>query len=585
MKKLITLLLAALLVLTTFSGCKKKSQDDPEIPDTPTELSETQKAFNELQRKWFVEDNEDYVTVHYNLVNPEAYGIKDLEVTWGELDTEEDDEATIKARLEELHKFKAEELTVDQQNLYAALEWYYDLMLKDLAIEQDYTFLFTPNSGLNNNLITNLTEFVLRNEQDVKDFIVLLADTDRVIDEAIKMTKEQAEKGIVQPDVVIDNVIDNCQKFVDSGSGNEISKIAAASIDALNLADGESYKSQVSKIVLEEIIPAYQRIIDMYKGLRGKATKSGLMADWGEEGKAAYELIVKSKTSCDEGVADLIEEMDNALWDALYGLFGVMDKVNDIPSYGFEDPYRILENNKTHMKGSFPDIPDVKYTVSYLDPSITSENVSAYYVLSPLDDLMQNVIKVNPSFVENDPDGICITLAHEGYPGHLFQHTYFYENHENQELRSSLDFLGYAEGWAQYVETLAYGFYDGNKNVCLYEQYNNMFSYYLYGLIDLEMHYMGWGVDDIATYLSAFINPEYVNEYAASLYESNLGDPGMFLPYSVGLYKMWSMYEETRDTLGKKFDLAAYNKVILDTGDCPFSHLYKRVQEYVAKAK
>ena len=47
------------------------------------------------------------------------------------------------------------------------------------------------------------------------------------------------------------------------------------------------------------------------------------------------------------------------------------------------------------------------------------------------------------------------TLAHEGYPGHLYQ-TIFYESTDPDPVRSIFNFGGYVEGWATYAEMCSY---------------------------------------------------------------------------------------------------------------------------------
>ena len=237
------------------------------------------------------------------------------------------------------------------------------------------------------------------------------------------------------------------------------------------------------------------------------------------------------------------------------------------------------------MPADFPAFENLPYEVDFLDPSVTSPNISAYYLIAPVDNPKRNVIKVNPAFSDADPDGMCITLAHEGYPGHLYQNTYYLINHPDNEYRYSMSFTGYSEGWAQYVETYCYSYFVKNQKEIRYLQLNNIFSYCLYALADLEMHYNGWGKEDIENYLKQFFYEDAAKSYAESIYESNIGDPGMFLPYSVGLWKMWSLYQNAQKELGRKFNLKEYNRVVLDAGECTFEMLEEKVNEFINKNK
>lgn len=582
MKKLLIILLTVLMLLT--SGCRRKPKPDPG-PDNPV-TGDVQAQFDEMQRNWFVKSFEnDYVNLHFSLVDPSKYGISDVEVTLGDIHydmTEEDQQAIqdLKDKLAELKKFNIEELTEDQQIMYQCMEYYLDLQLALSETEKDYTFAFTPNSGLNNNLVTIFTEFDFRSEQDVKDFIVLLNDTGRYIDQAIEYTRRQAEEGIVQPDHVINSVLEQVDRFTSNTDNNEVIKVFTNAMNEMNLAGRNDYIEQVKKGVLEVLIPAFRRVAEMYEGLKGKATKSGALAAYGEGGKREYALIVKNKISTDKSISSIQTDVRKALDKAYNAIIRNMD-VDLTEGYGYSDPYDIIAHLKQAMRKDYPEIPQVDYTIAFLDKSVTSENTSAYYLIAPADNPNKNVIKVNPTFVENDPDGICITLAHEGYPGHLYQNTYYLTNHPGNEYRYSMSFLGYAEGWAEYCEMKAYEYFLTNSKEITYLKQNNLFNYLLYSYVDLKVHYDGWEVSDISDFLGNYFQASYARSIAKDVMETVIGDPGLFLPYGCGMMYMISMMEDTQKTLGNKFDLQAYNKVILDTGEAPFPVLKQQIQKYI----
>ena len=586
MKKLLVVLLCLLMLLP--SGCKKKPDPDPVPGPGPSDntMTEVQKQFDEMQRKWFVEDMEsDYSNLHFSLVDPSKYGIKDVEVTLGEISydlTEEDREsiADMKERIAALKKYNLSDLTEDQQIMLKCMEYYFDLQLDMMETETDYTFLFTPNTGINNNLITLFTEFDFRNEQDVKDFITLLNDTGRYIDQAIEYTRRQSQESIIQPDSVIDAVLEQCERFAGNKDNNEIVKIFTNAMNEMNLAGANDYIAQVKKAVEEVLLPSYGRVIEFYKSLKGKSTKSGALADYGTAGKELYKLIVRNKVSTDKSIEQIEKDVEEELITAFNSIVRNLD-IDVTDGYGYSDPYKILEHIKEVMVNDYPDIPEVDYKIAFLDKSVTSENTSAYYLITPVDDINKNVIKVNPTFVENDPDGICITLAHEGYPGHLYQNTYYFANHPNNEYRYSMDFLGYGEGWAEYCEMRAYNYCLQSSKEIKYMQDNNMFNYLLYSIADLTVHYDGWTVNDLGNYLSNFFIESYAYDIAADIYDTVVGDPGLFLPYGCGMLYMTTMMEDAQSALGKKFDLKAYNTVILNTGAAPFPVLQEQVDKYV----
>lgn len=574
MKKLIKVILAALILFS--AGCTRSNNNN--TPVKPEELTEVQKQFNELLRGWFIEDmKEDYLNVHVSLEHPENYGLDKIKVDLGKVD-DEDEENIYKGRLEELKKFKVEDLTAYQAISHQAVERELDLYSKLFDCEADCYFLFTPNSGVNNNLITNYTEFEFRNEQDVQDFITILKDTGRYFDECIEYTKKQAEDGNIQTDATIDAIIEQCERFISKRGDNEIIKVACNRIGKMGLAKAPTYENEILEAVTGIIIPSYEKVIAMYKELKGTGKTSGKLSDYAH-GKEYYELLFKRKTGCNVSVESMFNEMIKAEEDIIDQFFS-LDRFNETRNYGFNDPEKILNHLKKSMVKDFPAIPEVEFEVSFLDPSVVTESTVAYYLVAPYDNYKKNIVRMNPNF--NDADGLCITLAHEGYPGHLYQFTYFLANHDNAEYMYNYDCLGYTEGWAQYVEGLSFNYFLKNKNEIKYNQLDDRFSYFLYGIVDMGVHYMGWEVEDIAE----FMNNHYFNGGAAQiLYDIVTGDPGLYLPYSVGYYKMWSNYEKAMAALGDRFSLRDYNKVILDCGCVPFDVLEEQIQKYISSVK
>ncbi len=581
MKRLLQLLLVMLMVLSLF-GCKK-----PEVV-VEEPLDET---FQQIIDEWFVEDmSEDYLSLHFGLVNPKDFGIEGVEVTLGEIEIEDDYDGYLN-RLEVLNNYDIANLSRTQLITYKALIAYYNRQQAYLESEYDYGFVFTPNRGVNNNLITNFTEFELRNEQDAKDLITLVLDSGRFMDLCIDYTKEQAEEGIVQNDAVIDKVIDSCERFISRVEDNEVIKAYNASIEKLKLPNEEELKQQLSDAVINTLIPAYQRVIDLYNSLYGKCTNpDGLF--YYEGGTDYYEVIfLAGVSSSDRTVDKWAATLRGSIKSIVKNISKVSDRMsyNDYKKwssgsnhYGYKDPYEMIEHIKSQMPNDFPAIPKVEYSVNYLDPSVVSENVAAYYLIAPLDNLTNNVIKCNETYSKDSPDDMAITLSHEAYPGHLYQHTYYFTHHPSQKIRYNVGFIGYSEGWAMYSEEYGYKYFEKSKDIRELEILYLKFNYYLQAYCDMLINYYGYQVDDLAVYLTEFFNESYAQSLAANIYDTLIGDPSMFTPYALGYYQMTLLYDKTQKALGDKFNVKEYNTLILDTGDVDFDTLTWIVDEYIA---
>lgn len=572
----------AALCLLLLAGCTKTPVVDPVV--------EQQSDFSKLTYDWFVEDmGSDYLNLHFSLKNPEAFGIKDVEVTLGDVEVP-DDYSQYKDRLEQLKQIDVTKLNEEEKIAYDCLVFSYETGQMMLDLEEDYDFVFTPNSGVNNNLPTNFTEFEFRSNQDFEDFIVLVNDCGRFFDLCLDYTKKQAEKGIIQNDECIDEIIESCERFISNREDNEIIKIFNLAVDSFKPDNADSLKARLRDAVINVVIPSYEKVIAYYKTLYGKSKNSMGLAQY-PYGKEYYEVLFRQKACTDASVFEMEKKLRSEISKTVKSIRSVAQSmsykdynayINDSYDYGYSDPYDILEYIKSKMEKDYPTIPDVSYSVNYLDESVATDSVVAYYLIAPFDDVTNNVIKCNRDYCENDPNYLCTTLSHEGYPGHLFQNTYYFSNHSSLPIRYSLDFIGYAEGWAMYVEydtTYYFASEDYSKLANLYEQ----LGYYIYGYMDIMFNYEGWTIQQAADYLGQFYT--YPEEVAESIMSTVVGDPGMYLPYSLGYYQMNSLREQAKKALDKKFNLKEYNTLILDIGSAPFTVLQEKVDAYIAEKK
>ena len=580
--------------------------------------------FNTLTKDWFVEDvSGDYLNLRFSVLDFSKYNIEKPEVTLGSADPFAGLSETLdwyNERIKTLNDYDTSKLSAHQLITYKTLLDYYQQQKAYYEFGKDYRFLFTPMSGDNNNLITNLSELKMRDEQDVKDLIILASDASRYIDEAIEYTRQQAKKGIVQPDSVQQEVIDSCKTFVAKVSDNALITCFKEQIADLKLANQAAYIEEYSDIVINQIIPAYQRIINMYRNeLSGKAKNSGAICDYAD-GKELYKMIFQTYTGTSEDpaevaetlwkvVAELIEkesELGNEHPETYYAYYGIdyeatlkgiqqgtidssdpdqyikLDNANN--QFGMSDPATIIAAFREALKTDYPSSPDVSVTADYLDESIATDGIVAYYVNASVDGyLKDNVIKVNKKYSDDDPDSLCSTLAHEGFPGHCYQITYYLDKFQDDIIRNTVNYLGYTEGWAMMAEDQAYKYLTSDSNLAQMYQLEDEMGYYIQAALDIEVNYNGLSAKEIAeklvenvyTYMDA--TDEAIIKMAESVYTTLVGDPGTYLSYGYGYYSMLKLRTTAQEALGKKFNLKNFYQAVLDTGATSFEILNEAV--------
>ena len=150
----------------------------------------------------------------------------------------------------------------------------------------------------------------------------------------------------------------------------------------------------------------------------------------------------------------------------------------------------------------FPAIPQqTGCTVKYVDEALEPYSAPAFYMVPPIDDMAENTIYINRL---DTAEGLSLftTLAHEGYPGHLYQTVYsgsYLRSIGASPLRSILSYGGYTEGWATYTELLSYDYairltkdmHPETEALYLAEKQNRQIQLCLYSILDIFIHYKG----------------------------------------------------------------------------------------------
>ena len=567
MKRIIQYLLIISMCFTLF-GCENTGD------------LEVQEKFDAYLDELIKEELEsDYLSYHYMIVDGNHLDIHKPEVSLGSLTLDSSLESieSSKEELKELQTFDLKELTTSQQEIYTLLE----IQLKENIEYEKYLnfdYCFGDNQ-VNDNLITNFTEYRFDDKEDILDFVTLLEDSGRYIDEGIQRTLELSKNGFVQNEWIKETVIESCEKFIQS---EEIEKNFSAQIKNMNLTTDETkeYEEQVKNAVDTIMQPAYQRIVDCYKGLP-KSKYQGSLSEM-KNGKEYFEYLLRVKVGSDRSAEDWIEIMDSEVEDTLMKWVMVMitnenieEEVENV-QLPKNNAYELVQYLENCIDSEFPKIEKVDYRVNYLDASVASDLVSAYYVVPPIDAPSKNVIKVNPN--NTDLVSLFSTLAHEGFPGHLYQNNYAVQQKQPLIYRF-LDRLGSSEGWAEYVGMDSYRIADiGSKAFQEYMKQYNYLNMILVEYIDLRVNYSGWNIEDITAYLEEV---GLVSDIAENLYENVIKNPAVYAPYSLGTYEVLNLREKAELKLKDKFDPISFNQALLDAGTVHFNIIEKKIDDYI----
>ena len=540
------------------------------------------RQFRTFTRSLFqTEVSANTISLHYTLRSPSDYGIADIPATYGSLSSDPvAAKASVRNVLSSLQEFDPDTLSSENALTFKILDTY----LKNASTGTDYLLYqepLGPVSGIHTQLPVLLSEYSFYDTQDVETYLALLKETPAYFDSVIRFEQKKAASGLFMPDYQADSVLDTCQSFIDMGKENYLISTFSeriASLDLLPENKKDSFQKENMKLVTEEIYPAYQNLITAIKSLKGKGMNEQGLSHF-PYGKKYYEYLVRQTTGCNESIsrlrlmtrAQILEDL-SAMQKVLFPADAALTQASVLEQ---TSPDSMLDDLRSKITDTFPEIPDVDFQVKYVPESMQDYLSPAFYMIPAIDNLTENVIYINNGQTASGLN-LYTTLAHEGYPGHLYQTVYFSAS-EPDPIRSILDFGGYVEGWATYAEMMSYYLAPLPKTEASLLQKNNSVILGLYALADMGIHYDGWSVTDTVRFFSDYgINdPNAVQ----SVYKLIIGSPANYLKYYIGYLKFYELKKEMADALGNQFSQKEFHRAVLDVGPAPFEIVYDEVEK------
>lgn len=541
-------------------------------------------SFSEFCTTLFREEmKSNTMNLHFTLKDPKAAGIDSYEITLGSLsgDSPHNQARQLKKLSEELKKYSHRSLK-GKDRLTCRLLSDYISRQQNLAAYPYYDEPLTPSGGVTSQLPVLLAEYTFRNTRDIKDYLGLLSQMDTYFLGILDYEQKKADAGLFMSDEACLKVIEGCEVFTEHPDDNFLIDTFSNRLNAMDgLTDTQknAYLKQHSKVLSDHVIPAYSQMIKGLTMLLGRGHNNWGLCNF-PEGKAYYEAVVSADTGCDDSVEDLFSQIAKARREDLMFCQNLLEKNPKLASQSPKPDAALKEENamisrlQKEILTDFPAPPQTDVEICHVDPALSEYLAPAFYITAPIDDISHNRIYINDA--KNDTDIYYFTtLAHEGYPGHLYQ-TICTSSYGAPEVLSLLNYPGYTEGWATYTEMQSFYYAGLDPDLASLLQHNQAATLSLYATADIGIHYFGWekeknaafwseyGVDDTAT----------VNRITDLILE----EPGNYLKYYVGYLKFRQMREQFA-LENKSFSVSAFHEAILRTGPSPFSVLEETVRD------
>lgn len=568
-KQLLPIGLCTCLMASTLSGCGKNNAV----------------SFQEYTQNLFLEEiAANTLNLHYCVEDPAAFGITDYDITLGDYSMESRQETAsyLEETLGNLESYTYSDLTLEEQLTYDVLTDYLNTQLK-LCSYDLYEEPLSFSGGLQMELPILLAEYEFNNEQDVKDYLKLIALVDEYFSQIMEFEAEKSDKGLFMSDTQCELVIDSCEAFLENKEDHYLLSTFERRLAGLDLSKQKvaSYLKQNKTILEKQLFPAYEEMISALENLLGTGTNEGGICHF-EDGKEYYELLVYSETGCEDSIDVIFERIETQRMKDLVACASLQQTDSTIMEqcmfleWEMEDPEAMISCLQEEILEAFPNPPESECVINYVDPALEEYLAPAFYIVAPIDNYDENVIYINEGYVSSDIYAFT-TMAHEGYPGHLYQTVMTYE-YEFPNVRSILNYSGYVEGWATYIEMMSYYYAGLDENVASFLSHNQAATLSLYASSDIGLHYYGWSMEDLYEFWEGYgiTNRTVIKEIAQLI----LSEPGDYLKYYVGYIEFLELKEYAKEHFNADFSEKAFHHAVLDIGPAPFSILEEYLEEY-----
>ena len=554
-----------------------------------TQTSLKQKKFDRFLNSCFREyAAENTVTLHFKLSNPSAYGIKTpVSPTYGDLSSDalKKNCSRSKELLQKLYTFPTSSLTKKQKLTWQIFQDY----LNESIMNEKYILYSSPlgTNGLQSEIPVTLSEYRLDNEKDIKDYLSLVNQVPELFTQILDFEQERRNAGIISPSFVISDTIDQIDQFLNASEENNLLiqsfEERLAEVEPLSKDQKASYIANNRLLVTNKVLPAYKSLktsLQAYTNDSKNTSSKERLCEY-KNGQDYYKFLLMSNVGTDFSPEDCITILESQLKNTVKDISSLTTKNKDLyteylsATPALSAPKEIMNTLKNDSLIDFPEIKNISCQLKNVPDPLSGTSACAFYLVPPIDSTKDNIIYINKSRV--DSNELFSTLAHEGYPGHLYQTNYFLTTNPSP-LRTFLHCAGYDEGWGTYAQLYSYKNVDEQTTKQLRQLYrdNDLLSLSLSSLCDLYVNYKNYDENALANYLQTY---GIDKDSAQNLYRYVIENPTTYLSYSIGCYELDQLKQTMSDSLGKAFKISDFHEAVLNVGSCNFSILRQEIEK------
>ena len=575
-------------------------------------IPETKISFRRITDQLFFEDIQtDTLSLHYTLAYPSLYSINNYLVTLPKYDKNNLNKSKSKIEniLFALSNMDTSNLSSEETYCHKLLQDYFNTQTEGFSFTY-FEECFSPSSGIVTNYPILMAEYTFRTKQDVIDYLKLLKDTPDYFSSYLTFQKERSINGHFLSSASLQETMEQCDTIITQKSLDKNSHFLQITFrerlaylvakDTLSKKEALQYIKANNHILKNIVYPSYQKLKNSLLTLQKKEHPlQGLYKK--QQGKEYYQWLVKKQTGSSLFIPEMLKKLELDYEKNLQEFHYLQKKIQSFPDYEtyitepfpLEDKNEMLKILQKLIKKDFPSLSSyssrpVKTTIKSVNSCMEEYLSPAFYLLPPIDDIWQNTIYINNL---TTPQGLDLftTLAHEGYPGHLYQTVYYqlYSKENNTPLiRHIMNYEGYVEGWAIYCEFLSYNYatklYPKEKQefYTLWHQLlltDRKMQLSLLSILDIKLHYYDDSLETAKDILSQYGITD--DKTIQDIHQYILEEPGNYLKYYMGYLLLMDLKELSKNIMGSYYTDMKFHEFILNAGPSDFENLEELMYE------
>lgn len=437
---------------------------------------------------------------------------------------------------------------------------------------------------------------------DYRAYLARLHELPAVMDEYIELMRTGIAQGFTQPRVILDGRDEPIKAQI--AERPQDSPFFAPFRDlpeAIAGGDEAQLQATAERVIAEDVIPAYRRLLAFYHQEYMPGARETLGATELPGGERFYRAQIRQYATVDltprqihdiglEQVARIRADMQ-AIIDGLKfegGFPEFLEFLRTDPQFYAKTPRELLAHASYYAKkidGRLPmlfsHLPRQPYGVAPVPADIAPFYTGGRYVSAPLDATRGGYYWVNTHALESRPLYVIPALTlHEGAPGHHTQGALAQEQQGQPPFRRFDYISAYGEGWGLYSEKLG-------LEMDIYETPYEHFGRLTYEMwracrlvIDTGIHAMGWTRQQAQDYLAS--NTALSLHEVTTEVDRYISWPAQALSYKLGEYTIWQLRGKAETQLGSDFDVRAFHDFVLALGSVPLDVLTEEVERWLA---